>query len=199
MSDSVNHLTLVSSVLPSDRLYLCRGALDRAVLIADLFPVNDNLDHTHDSRYYTEAEVLALIAVETAARAPLPLGKIASTAIPLLSTGSATPVTICTVTWTAVAGRLYKVSANGRFNLSNAVGDRGTVTITNNADAVLGELLLAYESAVVSQGFAAEGWVFVTGSGSTTCKLRESYGVGGTGAMASQAVGTFMVEDIGLA
>jgi len=114
-----------------------------------------------------------------------------------------TYIDIATLTFTAVAGRLYKVQFSGQVNATDTNFDSDlNVYITDGSNTAL-QLLSA--PAGITSGYAtrADGFILVSpAAGSTTYKVRMGR-VSGTGTIQALAAATnithFYIEDIGAA
>lgn len=114
--------------------------------------------------------------------------------------GSITTVvdlTSLTVTFTAVTGRRYQISAQCEL-LSSVANDVGTMTITTSGNTIVGRSTHTLGAINTSETYNAE--CEVTGSGSVTYKLR-AFRAAGTGTLSmfasSEAPAFIRVEDIG--
>ena len=114
----------------------------------------------------------------------------------------ATPndLTDFTATWTAVAGRRYKVS--WAFEMTNTVaGDLVQFDLCNAANSSFMRQLIITPTTVSGTGYSrVHGFFVVTpGAGSATVKLRgyRNVGTGSFSITNSSSSGVFLVEDIG--
>lgn len=116
-----------------------------------------------------------------------------------ITSGTYTDVTGLSVTWTAVAGRRYKISASLRCTQSTAVGVVEVLITTGAGTQVHRDSM----TLGVNESASFNPWTVVTPSaGSVTYKVRfVTFSGGGTVATTLDAtqVGRIMVEDIGLA
>jgi hypothetical protein len=131
----------------------------------------------------------------------VPLGVVAYAEVVANQTPITTVVDVtgCSVTFTAVTGRCYKVTGS-LFPQSSVAADVIRMQITDAANAIkqLADVSVAAANAPVS---LQRSWVTTTLSGSTTLKLRLGRQVG-TGTVLNAAAGVWpsfiLVEDMGV-
>lgn len=126
-------------------------------------------------------------------------GYVKRTAGSVSVTTTMTDITGVTVSFTAITGRAYKVTANFTATKNTAIGTM-TLQITDGTPTVLYEFPL--EMTAISSGYLPCISVVVTGlsAGSQTLKLRASVSIN-TGTIFATAANplSFIVEDIGIA
>ena len=103
------------------------------------------------------------------------------------------------VTWTALAGRRYRVSAQCKAN-SSVLGDAIKVAITDSSNTEISHSEIINQSTIAGQSMNCSA-VIVPGAGSKTYKIRVQRS-GGSGTVLLNAGATFpayiLVEDIGV-
>ena len=112
-------------------------------------------------------------------------------------TGTTTDITGMTSTFTAISGRLYKVTFSGLFVKSSAAGDID-IFITDGSNNIIYDF---FQTQPLSSYTVISFTGVLSGlSGSTTIKARVSVSAGaGTLFMTSSNPSTFIIEDIGQA
>ena len=103
------------------------------------------------------------------------------------------------VTWTAVTGRLYRITAQCEL-LSSVADDVATMTITTSGNTIVSRA--THTLGAINTSETMNAVALVTGSGSVTYKLRafRAAGSGTLSMFASSEVPAFVkVEDIGVA
>lgn len=119
---------------------------------------------------------------------------------------SFTDLTSVTVTFTAVAGRRYLVTANARF-YGSAANVHALANIYNSTSAAQLQVGGGYTGAAAGGGNNDEAstvhleWSGAISAGSTTLKVQAKRGATGSGTLTSYASSTFpafiLVQDIG--
>lgn len=129
-----------------------------------------------------------------------PRGTVAFASATANQTGITTVVdaTSLSTTWTAVAGRRYRISAQCKAN-SSVIGDIIKVSITDSGGTEITHSEIVNQSTVAGQSMSCAA-VIVPGAGSKTYKARIQRS-GGTGTVLLNAGATYpayiLVEDIG--
>jgi hypothetical protein len=127
------------------------------------------------------------------------MGYVVRTAGDIAVAGGATDLTGMSITFTAVANRLYKVSWGAKGNKDAAGRDTADVMFTDSANNVLAAVDMITLAGSFSINFAGS-YVFSTTAGSKTYKLRARSFSGTTTFSANTYTPmTFLIEDIGAA
>lgn len=180
---------------PSSTTFLDGAGAWRVPQIADVEGLGSEFINIGQSLWNLESLVNSSIDV-------LPKGGVAASAgTAQVTSNSTTYVDVISVTWTAVAGRKYKITLSGHY-VSSVAGDITRIALTTSANGLT--LVKDYVNYSVSSATAFEFTALVdsSSSGSLTYKMRVSR-AGGTGTVRVFADATrpsyMIVEDIGLA
>jgi hypothetical protein len=108
--------------------------------------------------------------------------------------GTTADVTGCSMTFTGIAGRLYRYQASGQGDSTSASGI-SAILITDGSNVVKQRSYLNASNTAGAGSFIVT-YIF-TATGSTTLKLRLNAITGTCGIFAADSLGGIVIEDIG--
>jgi hypothetical protein len=154
---------------------------------------------THEELH--EQLINAVLAIQNTLGVNFALGRIGYADVTANQTGLTTTadLTSLSVTWTAVAGRRYRITGSVLMQ-SGSANDYGQLQIADGSNTV--KTYATFTAAAGSNDYAVFASEIVSGiSGSTTRKLRAGRAGGSSGTWQMSASGTrrayILVEDIG--